>query len=44
MCAKVGLGESDREGRVGGEIELRVALAPVSRSILSFVFLWWGGG
>lgn len=29
MGAEVGLGESDGEGRVGGQVELRVALSPV---------------
>ena len=30
MSTKVGLGESNREGRVGWKIKLRVAFSPVS--------------
>jgi len=43
MCAKVGLGEGDGEGRVGREVELRVAFSPVSRKSLDGS-LWGGGG
>jgi len=41
MCAKVGLSEGDGEGRVGREVELRVAFSPVSRKSLHGSL--WGG-
>ena len=33
MRAQVGLGECDGEGGVGGEVENRIALAPVSGGV-----------
>jgi hypothetical protein len=42
MCAKVGLGEGDGERRVGREVELGVAFAPVSRQ--SLYGQLWGRG
>ena len=40
MGAQVGLGEGDRQGGVGGEVEGAVAFAPVSASAVSGM---WGG-
>lgn len=40
MGAEVGLGECDREGGIGWEIEGRVSLAPV----FYYGDVYWGGG